>query len=146
MENFYPFEDYSYDYESFLIPVEASFLNKNTTPKKIKTAFMRAWVDKCKSFIENKPDDVSFCKIFSVVTCPDLSSSQLYIFYKKECYDNFWNDRIRDNGWCRITAYSLNDVRKISSLNEVGYFENVETENGKKYKELLWFFGDVESI
>ncbi len=144
MEDFYPYEDFDCDYESFLVPMPSSFLDKSATEKKVKTSFMRAWVNKSKLFIECKPKEIAFCKVFSVVTYPDLSSSQIYIFYNKESYHNFWIDKTKNNIWHEIKDTSFNKLRHITTQNERGYFEIVETDSGRKYKEQLWFYGDIE--
>ena len=143
MNDFFPFEDCICDYESFLIPIQADFLNRIGTQKKIKTAFMRRWIDKSKLFQEYIPTDLEFCKIVSVIAYPDLSSSQIYVFYKKECYENFWKDRVSNGIWYNDNCFSLNAARKITDFPEMCYCENVESELGRKYVEHMWFYGDI---
>ena len=43
-----------------------------------------------KKFIEEKPQDLKFCKIVALLSIPNLWSSEIIIFFDKSYYESFF--------------------------------------------------------
>ncbi len=138
-----PYQNTNLIYEHFHVPGE-QWIESAKTSGKIKSIFVKKWLEKTVQIYNSKPKELPFCKVIAVVNEPYFWSSQIIIFYDKDYYDNFF-DR---NSGCQIWT-PINNVisflrqRNINcSLSEKGYTETVYDE-GSTITSNLWFYGDV---
>lgn len=78
-----PFQKQEQSFEHFHV-LDSSWIESPKTSSKIKTLFIKKWLDKTAEFIANKPQNLPFCKVAAVIDYPHLWSSQLVIFYDKD--------------------------------------------------------------
>ncbi len=141
-----PFMNQSLQYENFYVPCD-QFISSSKTSGKIKTAFCKAWIEKAERIIEEKPKELSFCKVIAVIDTKELWKSQIIIFYDKEYYDSFWNRNTEDQAWSPIDSQNLSFINErniVTKLSEKGYIETIR-EDGFSREFKLWFYGDINN-
>ncbi len=141
-----------YPYECFRTPCSLDFINSKKTYGKIKTEFCRAWLNKTKEFIEQKPDNNKFIKIVAHINTEDLWGAQINIFYDEEYYLNFFKRNTNLDEHKLIDNKSLKSMRNISSdLSEIGFKENYSyyDEDEDTYITIcneLWHYGEFPKM
>ena len=131
-------------YEHFHVPSD-QFISSPKTCGKNKTAFCEAWLQKTSEIIEQKPKDISFCKVVAVIDEGNLWESQIIIFYDEDYYNSFWDRSSTGQTWLPIAsdARSFAKERNIkTSLKEKGNIEILSDEE-KQRKSTLWFYGEI---
>lgn len=144
IDEFIPFQEQETEYEHFHVP-SSPWIESTKTSSKIKTQFIRKWLEKTTEFIKAKPQELSFCKIVAVIDCPHLWRSQIIIFYNEDYYRTFWDRNEEYQKWDYIDdeEMSLMKSRNIDiALKEKGYCETIIEEN-TEIKSLLWFYGEL---
>ena len=144
IEQITPFTDTTARYEHFHVPC-GLFISSPKTSGRIKTAFCQAWLDKTAEIMEQKPDDLPFCKVVAMIDAGDLWESQIIIFYDKDYYDSFWLRDTAEQTWLPIDAKEKSFVkdRNIETAQkEKGYIE-ILSDDGVNRKSALWFYGDI---
>ena len=138
------FEELPIGYDHFHVPC-GEFISAPKTSAKIKSAFCKAWLEKTAEIIEQKPDDIPFCKVVGLIDVPDFWQSQIIIFYDKDYYDTFWTRNSTEQTWTHIKDQTKSFVkaRNIKTgLNEIGYTEIISEPDFYKKSE-LWLYGDI---
>ncbi len=144
IDEFIPFQKREREYEHFHVP-SSPWIELPKTSSKIKTQFIRKWLEKTAEFVREKPQELSFCKIVAVIDSPHLWNSQIIIFYSEDYYRTFWDRNGKYQKWDYIAdeEMSLMKSRNIDiDLNEKGYYETIIEEN-TEIKSVLWFYGDL---
>lgn len=145
INQFSPFQETTDKYEKFLVPSDR-FISSPKTYGKVKTAFCKAWLKKTAEIMEQKPEDLPFCKVVAVINAFDLWESQIIIFYDKDYYDCFWLRDSIEQTWKPIDeqrGLSFHKAHHIkTNLKEKGYFETIVDSDFIK-KGILWFYGDI---
>ena len=120
------------------------FIEYPKTSSKIKTEFCRKWLKAAERFIKQKPEDVGFCKVVTVICMPNLWCSQITIFYDENYYSTFFDRHDPYQTWTPIQeGRSLLAERNIVSvLSERGYREVIVDED-YTYEGELWFYGEL---
>ncbi|MDO5521426.1 MAG: DUF3916 domain-containing protein [bacterium] len=141
IEKFQPFQYIEEDYEHFHVPCRNDFINSKRTSGKIKTAFIKGWIATTEKFIEQKPSELTFCKVVSLICEQNLWDSQIIIFYSEDYYNSFWNRQGDEQKWTlNKEDHSLIQERNVQTkLKEVSYDEEIIDEN-EKFSEILWFY------
>ena len=130
--------------EHFHVPC-SQFISSPKTSRKIKTTFCKVWLDKTAEIIEQKPCNLSFCKVIAVIDELDFWNSQIIIFYDENYYNSFWLRDSNEQTWDPIVNSNMSFIRKRhleSNLKEKGYYETI-TDLDFTYKTILWFYGDI---
>ncbi len=143
IDEFIPFEDTQKQYEHFHVPCRSDFLNSRKTSSKIRTAFVKKWVETVEKFISEKPKDIPFCKVVGLVSEEDLWESQIIIFYDDYYYNNFWNRNWGYQTWTQINnRRSLKEIYRLgTSLNELCYEEKlVDEDDSTIFYTTMWFY------
>ena len=144
MHLFVPFENTDVRYDHFHVP-SGPFISSPKTSGKVKTAFCKAWIQKTEEFINQKPLDLTFCKVVAIIDEDDLWESQIVIFYDENYYKSFWARSASEQTWTPIKdpAKSFIKERNIETqLTEIGYLETISEVDFNK-KSALWFYGDI---
>ena len=144
IDKWVPFQEQAQECEYFHAPC-SPWIESPKTSRKIKTKFMKKWLDKTAEIMKNKPQELPFCKVVAVVDCPNLWSSQIIIFYSEDYYKTFWDRKGQYQSWDYIDnkEWSLLKSRNIESmLTEKGYDETIIDE-GATIKSALWFYGEL---
>jgi len=144
IDEFIPFQEWEREYEYFHVP-SSPWIESPKTSSKVKTQFIRKWLEKTAEFVREKPQNLLFCKIVAVVDCPHLWSSQIIIFYSEDYYRTFWNRNGEYQKWDCINdeEMSLMKSRNIDiALDEKGYRETIIEEDAE-IKSVLWFYGEL---
>ena len=139
-----PFQNTDCKYEHFHVPC-SQFISSPKTSRKIKTKFCKVWLDKTAEIIEQKPCNLSFCKVVAVIDEVDFWNSQIIIFYDESYYNSFWLRNSNEQTWNPISNQDksfVQDRHIVTCLKEKGYYEKIIDE-GFTYKTTLWFYGDV---
>ncbi len=139
-----PFQNTDCQYEHFLVPSDR-FISSPKTREKIKTAFCKAWLDKTAEIIEQKPCDLSFCRVVALIDESDLWKSQIIIFYDRNYYDSFWSRESDEQTWSPIVQQGMSfiQLRHIdTNLKEKGYYETIN-DLDFVHKTRIWFYGDI---
>ena len=144
IQQIYPFQNTDCEYEHFHVPC-SQFISSPKTSRKIKTTFCKVWFDKTAEIIEQKPCNLSFCKVIAVIDELDFWNSQIIIFYDENYYNSFWLRDSNEQTWDPIVNSNMSFIRKRhleSNLKEKGYYETI-TDLDFTYKTILWFYGDI---
>lgn len=144
IEQITSFTDTDDRYEHFHVPSD-QFISSPKTSGKTKTAFCRAWLQKTAEIINQKPKDISFCKVVAVIDGGDLWESQIIIFYDEDYYNSFWKRSSNEQTWLPMDSdtRSFAKERNIkTSLKEKGYIEILSDEDNQR-KSTLWFYGEI---
>ncbi len=139
-----PFQKQENMYEHFHVP-GSPWIEAPKTSSKIKTLFIKKWLEKTSEFIENKPQKLYFCKVVAVVDCQHLWSSQIIIFYSEDYYKTFWDRKRQYQRWDCIDSKEISLVKSRNieiSLFEKGYIETIIDE-GLIIRSVLWFYGEL---
>lgn len=145
IDSFVPFQRTNEGFEHFHVPSSA-FISSPKTYGKVKTAFCRKWLETTEKFIEQKPSELSFCKIVAVIDESDLWYSQIIIFYSKDYYDAFWK---RKGPEVKLELIKDKNISFIKSRNikthlfEKGYREMI-FEDDFCSQSTLWLYGELE--
>lgn len=135
-----------YLYQCFRVPCSIDFINSKKTSGKVKSEFCRAWLQKTKQFIEQRPDDNKFMKIVAIISVSDLWSCQINIFYDEEYYLDFFKRNTNLEEHILINDKSFKKSRNISSnLREMGLKENYSWYDEEILvfaREERWFYGE----
>lgn len=144
IDEFMPFSDLSQLYEHFHVPCSNIFINSPKTHGKIKTTFIRKWIETTEKFIEMKPKQLPFCKIIALICEKSLWDSQIIIFYSEKYFLDFWKRNSDEQTWELITpTISLVETRNIKTgLAETCYIETIK-EDGVDYIDKLWFYKEI---
>ena len=103
IDEFTPFLETDGRYEHFHVPCSRSFINSPKTRAKIKTAFLRKWIETTEKFIEeSKTKKLPFCKVVGIIFEADLWDSEIIIFYDKNYYDTFFTRNDDCQTWTQI--------------------------------------------
>lgn len=143
IESIVPYKNTDCIYEHFHVP-DGPWIESTKTSGKIKTIFAKKWLEKGLQIYNNKPDDLTFCKVVVLVEEPFFWGSQIIIFYDKYYYDNFFDRKGSYQIWTPIEkGLSFLSQRNIDCpLKEKGYEEVIYDEEIVRSK--LWFYGDVK--
>ena len=71
--------------EHFHVPC-GGFIDSRRTRGKIKTEFIEKWIDTAIRFIEQKPEDLPFCRVVAMIRTSCLWESQIIVFYDEDHY------------------------------------------------------------
>lgn len=132
-------------YEHFHVPCSLEFIESPKTSEKVRTIFCQKWIETTEQLIKQKPSELSFCKVVSLLSVPNYWSSQIIIFYDEEYYNTFWDRKTSEQLWEKITDKNLSFVHEKgikTSLKEIGYIETME-EDDYICKSVLWFYGEL---
>lgn len=146
IDRFIPFERIVGEFEEFSVPSDM-FIEHRCTSGNVKTEFCRKWLETTEHFIANKPSDIKFCKVTSVLSFPNLWNSKIIIFYDEKYWSEFWNRTEPYQYWTPISD-NISFIRKRNikiSLSEYGYYEKIVDEDFI-FKDELWFYGELPSI
>ena len=144
IDSFVPFQRTNDGFEHFHVP-SSPFISSPKTYGKVKTAFCRKWLETTGKFIEQKPSELSFCKIVALIDESDLWKSQIIIFYSKDYYDSFWNRKGPEVKLEPIENESLSYIKPRNiktNLLEKGY-RMVICEDDFCSRSTLWFYGEL---
>ena len=138
-----PFEDEYVEeiYDHFHVP-SSPFIQHPKTRENIKKLFREQWVAKANELIEQKPDDLNFCKIVAIIIEPDLWCSQIIIFYDETYYNSFFSKAEGSQIWEEIPVFD----NVPTSLNKRYFKETVYEEDVIVYQGTLKCFGDVWTL
>ncbi len=138
-----PYQNTNLIYEHFHVP-GGQWIESAKTSGKIKSIFVKKWLEKAVQIYNSKPKELPFCKVVAVVNEPYFRSSQIIIFYDKDYYDNFFDRNSGCQIWMPINnGTSLLRQRNIScTLAEKEYTETI-CDEGSTITSNLWFYGDV---
>jgi hypothetical protein len=139
-----PYADTGGRYEHFHVPC-GPFISSPKTSGTIKTDFCRAWLEKTALILEQKPKELSFCKVVALIDTADLWESQIIIFYDESYYREFWSRDSEEQTWTPLSENngSFAKARNMkTSLKEKGYLE-LRRDEGVSRRSVLWFYGDV---
>ena len=116
IDDFIPFEETNNRYEHFHVPCSRSFINSPKTRVKIKTAFLRKWIETTEKFIENsKTMHLDFCKVVAIICEQDIWDSEIIIFYDNKYYDTFFIRNDECQTWTKVD--SKNSFIKRHGIN-----------------------------
>lgn len=106
-----------------------------------KTAFCRSWIARTEEITRQTEEYEGFCKVVGLLSYPDLSGSQIIVFYDEGYYNSFWNRKDPDGQtWTPIDNGSFAAKRGIrTELTEIGYSEVIVDEDFV-YRDELWFY------
>lgn len=130
--------------EHFHVP-GTPWIESSKTAGKVKSIFVRKWLEKTSEFIKMKPAGLRFCKVVAVIDESYLWNSQIIIFYSEDYYKTFWDRNGPYQTWHFIEdkAKSFVKPRNIETdLMEKGYQEVYMDEDDIK-KSKLWFYGEL---
>ncbi len=107
---------------------------------------MAALLQKTEEIIENKPKDLSFCKVFLALYEENIAWSEIFLWFDEYQYSTFWNrTNIEFQKWTKINRPSLAESMGITTtLDEVCYLEEVRNEEDN-YSQKIWFYGELIS-
>ena len=141
MGKFEPFRKTDIECEHFHVPC-GEWLSAPKTSGRIKTEFCRKWLKKAEEFIAKKPENLPFCKIAAVICLPEMSASQLMVFYDREYCENFCSRDSEYQKWTCIEGKSLVKERNIkTSLIEKGCIEEL-CDDDFSVKSQIWYYGE----
>lgn len=143
IDQFVPFEKTDTEYEVFRVPSNM-FIEHNCTSGRIKTKFCRKWLKVTEQFIAQKPINLKFCKVVTLLSVPNLWCSQIIIFYDEKYWSDFLNRKGPYQYWVRIPDdISFVQKRNIKNLlPERGYYEKLVDED-YVYNQEIWFYGEL---
>ena len=148
IDRFEPYTHCNDVYEHFHVPIaffidHTNFIDSAETNSKIKTAFIRKWILTAERFIQEKPKTYPFCRVVSLICYPELSRSQIIIFYDEKYYSSFFDRNDDYQQWMPIKNRSLKYDRKIETkLIEKGYYEIIKDKDDI-FRSTLWFYGEI---
>lgn len=143
IDKFEAFTDVDIEYEHFHVP-STPWIECPKTSGKVKTIFIKKWLEKTVEFIENKPNELQFYKVVAVIDSKSLYSSQIIIFYSESYYNNFWKRKNYYQTWEKLDSKkSLKQRLNIqTNLKEIGFKETINDDD-YKYETELWFYGEL---
>lgn len=138
-----PFKTTDCECEHFHVP-SGQWLDSSKTYGRIKTEFMRKWLEKTAQICAAKPENLPFCKAVTIVPENELSASQIVIFYDEDYYSRFFSRNDGCQRWeLNENAASLLSLRNINCpLNEKCYTE-ILNDDGMIFMDRLYVFGDI---
>ena len=146
IDGFVAYEDTDCEFEHFHVPSNP-WIEWPKTSGKIKTAFIKKWLEKTEEIIARKPEGLPFCRVVAVICEPYLWDSQIIVFYSERYYSTFWDRKGPYQTWTPIEdkSQSLLARRNIAcALPEEGYYEVLAEEDGDR-RCRLWYYGEVQS-
>lgn len=146
IDEFVPYQNIGNELEQehFHVP-GTPWIESPKTSGKVKTLFVKKWLEKTAEFIRLKPEGVPFCKVVAVIDEPYLWSSQIIIFYSEEYYKTFWDRKGPYQTWRFIEDKTKSFVKPRNievDFTEKGYHE-VCIEDDYAIKSTLWFYGEL---
>lgn len=143
IDRFKPFTQTQRIYEHFHVP-GCLFIEHPKTREHIKNKFCQKWIATTKHFIENKPEDIGFCKVVCLICYPSYWSSQIIIFYDEKYYKDFWNRNSEFQKWEKITnGQSFSKKHCLhTELKEQGYKETI-ADNEFYSESEIWVYGEI---
>ena len=103
IDGFVPFEETKDKYDHFHVPCSSDFISNPKTRSKIRTAFLKKWIETTEKWIEeSKTQAFPFCKVVTVIDEGNLWESQIIIFYDKSYYDNFFERNDEGQIWTQL--------------------------------------------
>lgn len=81
------------------MPCSNILLDSLKTPSFVKRRTVQKIVEVVEKLIQLKPYNDSFYKVVGVITLPDLSQSQIIVFFDKEYYDHFFDRNTEEQRW-----------------------------------------------
>lgn len=116
------------------------WIGMRKTSGRMKTAFCRRWIAKTEEFTRQMEGVEGFCKVVGLISYPDLSGSQIIVFFDEKYYDTFWDRNDSYQTWTLMDRGSLVTRRGIATeLSEAGYSEVIVDEDFI-YRSELWFY------
>ncbi|MFR6100140.1 DUF3916 domain-containing protein [Longibaculum muris] len=129
-------------YEHFHVPSDP-FIERAKTSNQAKRSFYQKWLSTTKKFIEEKPQDLKFCKIVALLSIPNLWSSEIIIFFDKSYYESFFERHDDYQKWILIENDSFAKRQSLNiDLCEMGIRQFINDE-GDIFTNELWFYGEV---
>jgi len=147
IDRFVPYEDCrdpDCEFEHFHVP-STPWIEMPKTSGRIKTAFIRKWLEKTELFIKLKPEGLPFCKVVAVVCEPYLWDSQIIIFYSEKYYSTFWDRKGPYQTWTKtdVGENSMSAQRNIPTPLPVECYTEVIAEEDYTRTTRLWYYGEV---
>ena len=130
------------------LPVHYSFIDSTQTPRSVRRLCMQTLVDCTDHLRRIKPEKHEFCRVVTVIDLPDLSRSQIIVFFGSEYYDQFFERNSNHQKWIPFSdSRSLVkqwNLRLPDGLNEIGFREELRCDYEYSDND-LWFLGELES-
>lgn len=141
------------EYMSFPLPCSFEFVDSPKTSAKVKREICQVLISKTESLILSKPIWAKNCRIVCLLTYPDISSSQIIIFYNDDYFNIFFKrpnkDGFSDPNQIWIPINNESFKRKIcvsKSMKEKGYYQKCfdEEDNSLVFTNEIWVFGELD--
>lgn len=136
-----PYTETNESYEHFHVPCAYTFINSPKTSGKVKSRFIRAWIQTAEQWVLQKPADIPYCQIAVMVCEESLWDAQIILFYDEEYDCGFFDRNTPEQRWSRIEQlHSLAGRRNISTAFQESCFEETVLDDGETYTRRLWFY------
>lgn len=118
------------------------FIESEKATNQNQKKFYEKWLATVERLMEEKPQDIEYCKVVGMISIPDIWCSEIIIFYEQEYYESFFKRNSAYQTWIKIKNNSFLECKQIqTTLKEVGYQQIIRDED--IYQNELWFYGDV---
>lgn len=142
----FPEVDLEYGYWHIHMPLTQAFINSTKTPSSVKRLCIQTLINRVEYLTSIKPKIDMTVRVVALINIPDLSESQIIIFFGDKHFNGFFDRNDEFQKWIelpkkRSIVHEWNlEISKHLSIK--GYKEILD--NDSKSINELWFIGELD--
>ncbi|WP_027409374.1 DUF3916 domain-containing protein [Anoxybacteroides tepidamans] len=140
--------DFYNGYWHFHVPVAQNFISSSKTPYGIKQLCIQTLLARAEHLIKIRPDTSEKARVVVAITLPDLSGSQMIVFYGDSHFEGFFDRNDEFQKWSPLSKernfereWGINIPDNMSVL---GFKEQINDGDGDIFEQEIWFMGELD--